>query len=104
MLDHRGTVAWGYRGLPLSDLLQSFLNLKFFHLAFELSLVSLSGLLSESLFASLECTLLVESVLVLLLRFHNALLSLLLARLIESTFLKLFDLLLHKLLFMSHNQ
>ena len=89
--DWRPWVVSQYSGFRMSDLLEVLLEVEFAHLLLEVVLVPFCGLLREGPLPPLLGFLLVQTVQVLFLRFHDAFLSLLLFSFVVSTFLQLFE-------------
>jgi len=80
-----------YSGFRVSDLLEVLLEVEFAHLLLEVVLVPFCCLLREGSLTPLLGFLLVQTVQVLFLRFHDAFLSLLLFSFVVGTFLQLFE-------------
>jgi hypothetical protein len=99
LLHNRGSIPWRLTGSRSSFcyLVKSLLNLELFHFPLEFGFVALRSFLDERLLATLDCLFGIESVLVFFLGLHDALLSLLLFGLIESTLLQFVELVLKEL-------
>ena len=80
------------------DFLKVLLDLKLLHLPLEQLLVLLGQLLIQSSLASLLSLLCIHTILILLLRFHYTLLSLLFFGLVVSSFFEFFELVLQELI------